>query len=123
MATVNSQIIDQLVEQEGIQRVDLDELGFIDPEVLSLIPEDVAVKFKVIPFSADDKTLSITMANPFDIYAQRAISQNKNYVIKIHFTPKQQLDEWLGKLYTQNSGFVDDDELDEDDELDDEGAP
>jgi len=41
----------------------------IDPEVISLIPEKVALQFKLIPISKNDNELTIAMANPLDVYA------------------------------------------------------
>ncbi|MBU4562154.1 type II secretion system ATPase GspE [bacterium] len=41
----------------------------IDPEVISLIPEKVALQFKLIPISKSDNELIIAMANPLDVYA------------------------------------------------------
>jgi type IV pilus assembly protein PilB len=43
----------------------------IDPEVISLIPEKIALQFKLIPLSKndDENELVIAMANPLDVYA------------------------------------------------------
>jgi type IV pilus assembly protein PilB len=41
----------------------------IDPEVISLISEKAALRFKLIPISKNDDELTIAMANPLDVYA------------------------------------------------------
>jgi len=43
----------------------------IDPEVISIIPEKIALQFKLIPISKneDEDELVIAMANPLDVYA------------------------------------------------------
>ena len=41
----------------------------IDPEVISFIPKETALRFKLIPISKNDDELIIAMANPLDIYA------------------------------------------------------
>jgi len=41
----------------------------IDPEVISLISEKAALRFKLIPISKNDDELVIAMANPLDVYA------------------------------------------------------
>jgi len=41
----------------------------IDPEVISLISEKAALRFKLIPLSKSDDELVIAMANPLDVYA------------------------------------------------------
>jgi len=41
----------------------------IDPEVISLISEKAALRFKLIPISKNNDELTIAMANPLDVYA------------------------------------------------------
>jgi len=41
----------------------------IDPEVISLIPEKIALQFKLIPINKNEDELTIAMANPLDVYA------------------------------------------------------
>jgi type IV pilus assembly protein PilB len=41
----------------------------IDPEVISLISEKAALRFKLIPISKNEDELTIAMANPLDVYA------------------------------------------------------
>ncbi len=41
----------------------------IDPEVIALISEKAALRFKLIPISKNDDELIIAMANPLDVYA------------------------------------------------------
>jgi len=41
----------------------------IDPEVISLISEKTALRFKLIPISKNEDELTIAMSNPLDVYA------------------------------------------------------
>jgi len=41
----------------------------IDPEVISLVSEKAALRFKLIPISKNEDELIIAMANPLDVYA------------------------------------------------------
>ncbi len=95
-------VITTLVEQEGLEHIDLSQVGAIAPEILSTIPAEIAIKYKVIPFSKEKDVVLVTMANPFDIFAEEAIRADTHYRLKLHFTPEDQIDEWLGKLYLQN---------------------
>ncbi len=94
-------VINELVAQEGVERVDLNQLGFIDPNVLDAIPEELALKFKIIPFAMEGSTISVAMSNPFDIHAERAIRVATSAEPKIYFLPAAEVDEWLRKLYVQ----------------------
>src|SRR3990167_7292989 len=57
-----------LSKQYGIPSVDLATTE-IDPEVIKLIPEDVANKYQVIPISRTGSTLVLAMADPSNIFA------------------------------------------------------
>jgi len=41
----------------------------IDPEVISLVSEKAALRFKLIPISKNNDELTIAMSNPLDVYA------------------------------------------------------
>lgn len=41
----------------------------IDPKVISLIPEKVALRYRLIPLSINDNELVVAMANSLDVYA------------------------------------------------------
>ncbi|MBI3752946.1 MAG: type IV-A pilus assembly ATPase PilB [Deltaproteobacteria bacterium] len=57
-----------LSRQYGIPAVDLDATE-IDPEIIKLIPEDVANKYQVIPIGRTGSTLVLAMADPSNIFA------------------------------------------------------
>ena len=57
-----------LSRQYGIPTIDLPTQE-IDPEIVKLIPEDVANKYQVIPVSRTGSTLVLAMADPSNIFA------------------------------------------------------
>ena len=57
-----------LADQAGVSQIDLANY-LIDAEVLNLVPEDFARKYKLIPLSFEDNRLTIAMANSFDVFA------------------------------------------------------
>ncbi|MBI5598179.1 MAG: type IV-A pilus assembly ATPase PilB [Deltaproteobacteria bacterium] len=57
-----------LSKQYGIPTVDI-TTHEIDPEVIKLIPEDVARKYQVLPLSRSGATLVVAMADPSNIFA------------------------------------------------------
>ena len=64
----------------------------IDPEVISLIPEKIALQFKLIPISKSDYELIIAMANPLDVYAIDFVrSHTKIKRIKSLFAPEEDI--------------------------------
>ncbi|MEA2021335.1 MAG: type II secretion system ATPase GspE [Candidatus Caldatribacteriota bacterium] len=72
-----------LVEQGDLSREQLNEVleyiyetefidlsnYIIDPDVISIIPEKIALQYKLIPISRSNGELTIAMANPLDVYA------------------------------------------------------
>ena len=101
-------VINKLLEQESIKKVDLSKIGFIESDILNLIPEEIAIKYKMIPISRNDHTISVTMANPFDILAQEAVRSVTNCRPQVYFSPEEQIDEWLGKLYFHDKEIIED---------------
>ncbi len=57
-----------LSRQYGVPSINLD-LFQIEPEVIKLISEDVAVKYSVLPISKVGATLTLAMADPTNVFA------------------------------------------------------
>jgi type IV pilus assembly protein PilB len=57
-----------VAKQYGVPAINLDEFE-IDPEVLALIPEDVANKHNVVPINRAGSTLILATADPSNIFA------------------------------------------------------
>ncbi len=70
---VSSEVIASvLAEETGAELVDVVHLA-IDPDVLELVPYDLAKRHELIPISRDDDTVTIAMADTFDVVAIDAI--------------------------------------------------
>jgi len=64
----DNELLQILSEQYGVPSIKLAEFK-IDPEVLKLIPPDVATKYQVMPLSVRDSTLIVAMTDPTNIFA------------------------------------------------------
>ena len=62
------ELTDFLSKQYGVPSISLEEFE-IDPEVISLVPKDVALKHLLIPVQKAANTLIVAMADPANIYA------------------------------------------------------
>lgn len=58
-----------LSEKSGIPRVDLSNY-LIDTKILTLLPEEIAKKFEMIPISKVGSRITCAMADPFNLLAQ-----------------------------------------------------
>ncbi|MDG2334004.1 MAG: type IV-A pilus assembly ATPase PilB [Myxococcota bacterium] len=63
-----SELTDFVAKQYGVPSMDLEEVE-IDPEVVALIPHEVAQKHNVIPISRAGSTLILATADPSNIFA------------------------------------------------------
>jgi type IV pilus assembly protein PilB len=63
-----TELTEFLSRQYGVPSISLDEFE-IDPEVIALVPKDVATKHTVIPVQRAGSTLIVAMADPSNIYA------------------------------------------------------
>ncbi len=63
-----SELADILSRQYGVPSINLSEFT-IDPEVIKLVPKDIAEKYKCIPISRADNSLIVAMVDPSNILA------------------------------------------------------
>src|SRR3989338_3015820 len=88
-----------LSRQYGIPAVDLATTE-IDPEVIKLIPEDVANKYQVIPISRTGSTLVLAMADPSNIFAIDDIKFLTGYNVESMVASEVAIKAAIEKYYT-----------------------
>ncbi len=64
----DEQITGALSRQYGVQAVDLSKIE-LDPNVVRLVPREVALKHSVLPVSRQEMTLKLAMSDPTNFYA------------------------------------------------------
>jgi len=70
-----------LSKQLEIPFVSAEQLLAVPPEVIKLIPKEMAEEYKIIPMSLEKKRLTAAMADPSDLSALDAISFITGYII------------------------------------------
>ncbi len=103
-----------LSKQYGIPSINLYEYD-IEPEIIKLIPKEVATKHQVIPVNRSGNTLIIAMADPSNIFAIDDIKFLTGYNIEVVVASEAAIVEAIDKYYTANVSF-DDVMMDFDDE-------
>lgn len=77
-----------------------------DPKIFSLIPDELAIKYKTIPVLKIGKRLTCAMANPWDVFAIDEIRTKTGYVIEPAVSTeteiKKILDEYYGTKWTMD---------------------
>lgn len=91
-----------LSKQYGVPDIDLTETE-IDPEIVELIPADVAQKHQLIPISRMGATMVVAMADPSNVFAVDDIKFLTGYDIDIVVAAEQAIKEAIAKYYGSGS--------------------
>jgi general secretion pathway protein E/type IV pilus assembly protein PilB len=63
-----------LAEASGVEQFDQVKT-MVDPETVSRVPKDIAVRLQILPVTHDEKTVVVAMADPHDVIAQDKVRQ------------------------------------------------
>ena len=76
----------------------------VDPELLSLIPVDLAKNYQVVPLSLDKqaKVLSLIMVKPEDLSIVDFFQKRTGFQIKSYLTSKENLENLTANVYSQS---------------------
>ncbi|MCM1157075.1 MAG: Flp pilus assembly complex ATPase component TadA [Bacteroidales bacterium] len=94
-------LIATLTQQLGVEYIELRGCK-LDDDVLKLIPEDVVMKYKVIPLGYDENNpnvLRVAMADPMDIIAVDDLGIITGSQIETLFAMEDDVTETIGKYY------------------------
>lgn len=74
----------------------------VSPEALSLLPQEIAQRFRVFPISINTKTkeLSLAMADPINLTAIEFIEQKTNYRVRPSASIPDQVDGFVATRYS-----------------------
>lgn len=88
-----------LRQQKDVPELDLEGFPF-DPNVVAMIPGEIAHKHRVIPLDRDGPTLRVVIANPKNMFGIDDVAFLTGYVIEIVVpTDLATLDEAIAMLY------------------------
>lgn len=87
--------------------IDLDNKAF-SPEALSLVPESVAQKYKIVAyrFDAKAKTLFVTMVNPLDLETLEFLEKKTNLKINAAMSTEKQIDSFIKEKYIREKSIT-----------------
>src|SRR4051812_18277658 len=71
-----------LAEAAGIEHVAIRNVS-IDPEVINVLPETLARKFKVFPIAVENSSVTVAMADPLDVGTIDRIQQQTRRYVKV----------------------------------------
>ena len=87
--------------------IDLDSTAF-SPEALSLVPESVAQKYKIVAYRFDTKakTLFVTMVNPLDLETLEFLEKKTNLKINAAMSTEKQIDSFIKEKYIREKSIT-----------------
>ena len=97
-------LVSFLSKQYGMPSVNLTEIAIL-PEVIKIIPTDVAIKYQVIPVSLKDTTLIVAMVDPSNIFAIDDIKFLTGYRIEALVAPESSMKQALDMHYGTTKGL------------------
>jgi type IV pilus assembly protein PilB len=95
-----------VAKQYGVPDINLDEFD-IDPSVIQLIPEEVALKHTVIPVNRAGSTLILATADPSNIFAIDDIKFLTGYNVEVVVAAEEQIKRAIDGRYDQATSLDD----------------
>ncbi|TMB35846.1 MAG: type II secretion system protein GspE [Deltaproteobacteria bacterium] len=101
-----SELTSFLSKQYGVPSINLKEFD-IDPEVVKLVPKDVAEKHQCVPVNRAGASLILAMSDPSNIYAIDDIKFLTGYNIEVVVASEQAIKEALERYYADKAPSYD----------------
>jgi len=98
-------IVWQLAAQINTQVVNLNEIE-VTPSIISLIPEEMATKYGVLPVQKEERLIHVVIADPKNVFVVDAIKFLTGCQVRIWMASESQLKKAIDKYYLSkvNSG-------------------
>ena len=100
-------IVWQLAAQINTQVVNLSEMELL-PGIVSLIPEEMAIKYGVIPVQKEERLIHVVIGDPKNIFVVDAIKFLTGCNVRVWMAPESQVKKAVEKYYVhsvQTTGF------------------
>lgn len=95
------QLVKAQAEMMGIPFKDLSTIS-VGAEILNFIPEQIARRYNLIPFSKDDNLLNVAMSDPLDSQVIQFIEQKTGLKIKAYMADSDSINQAIGEQYAHS---------------------
>jgi type IV pilus assembly protein PilB len=103
-------MLEILEKQLGIQRVHMDFIE-VNKEVIKLIPENLAVKYCVIPINFDENKIMVAMCDPLNMFALEDLKIASGREVEPLLASKEDIKKAISKYYSTQAAKKAADEL------------
>jgi type IV pilus assembly protein PilB len=101
-----TELAEVISNQHGVPTISLSDFE-IDPEVIALVPEDVAIKHTIIPVNRAGSTLIIATADPSNIFAIDDVKFLTGYNIEVVVAAEESIRKAVGRYYDSSASLDD----------------
>ncbi len=99
------QLIGFLSKQYGIPSITLSQLD-IDPDVLKLVPAQIARKYEILPIKRAGNTLTLAMADPTNVFALDDVAFMTNLHIMPVVAPQGAIRQAIERLFEAHASVI-----------------
>ncbi len=79
----------------------------VEPDVLALVPREIAVQYHLLPLNREGRTLTVAMADTFDVVAIDAVEKLTNLTLDVLAAPQQAIMDAIGQKYVEAESLDD----------------
>lgn len=97
-------LLKKISDQYGVQIIEVDSLE-IDPALIQLIPQNLAIKHTLIPIVQSEKALTIVMADPTNIVALNDIKFITGLEVQVGIASEKSIKTIQEKVYEQGVSY------------------
>jgi len=105
-AITQKQLLQALQHVYEAEYIELEDV-ILDPEIVSIIPKRIAVRYKIVPLSQENNTLTIAMANPLDVNTIDYIKEYTKMDVNSKFASEEDINNVLSTYYETGGHFDD----------------
>jgi type IV pilus assembly protein PilB len=105
-AITQKQLLQALQHVYEAEYIELEDV-ILDPEIVSIIPKRIAIRYKIIPLSKENNTLTIAMANPLDVNTIDYIKEYTKMDVNPKFASEEDITNVLSTHYEVGGHFDD----------------
>jgi len=95
-----------LSKQYGVPTINLADYD-VDPQVIKIIPAEIAHKYQIVPVNRAGSTLIIAMSDPSNIFAIDDIKFMTGYNVEVVVVAESSIKTAIDKLYDQTASLAD----------------
>ncbi len=91
-------LLESVAKEWQVKPIDLSSIE-LDEEIVKIIPEPAARRYRAVAFAKEGKTLSIAMVDPWDFFAVEDIALRSGFEVLAHLALPQDIVKAFEKIY------------------------